>query len=234
MQGERWLTVLAGVCLVAVVCLAIAGCAAEQPEAATAPAEEQATSAPPAEQATSAPPEPSKAPEEPVMAGAMPEVDGVIQEGEYGHSADVAEGVTLWWANDGEHLYVAVEAPAAGWVAVGLDPEERMKGANYIQAAVVDGVATLWDGFGTAPTGTGHPPDEDLGGSRDIVAGEAVEDGGVTRFEAQIPLDSGDEYDKPLSPGETYTVIVAYSDSDEYAAYHTFRGGVSMQLDPVG
>jgi len=79
--------------------------------------------------------------------------------------------------------------------------------------------------------GPSHRRDEELGCTNDTVADRAVEEGEIARFEAQIPLDSSDEYDKPPFPGEMRPVIVARSDSDDYEPNRTYRGGASLQLD---
>jgi len=42
--------------------------------------------------------------------------------------------------------------PLAGYIAIALDPEERMKGANYILGAVVDGHVVARDDSGTGPS----------------------------------------------------------------------------------
>jgi hypothetical protein len=158
------------------------------------------------------------------------QADGVVADGEYAHQATIGD-VTLWWRNDAEFLYLAMEAPTTGWVAVGLDPENRMQGANFIFGMVVEGEAQIWDAYGTAPTGATHPPDEDLGGTNDIVIYAGMERDGVTRFEVQIPLDSGDDYDRPLEPGNTYSVITAVGTSDDFNARHSSRAGGEISLD---
>jgi len=158
------------------------------------------------------------------------QADGVVSDGEYAHEATVGE-VRLWWSNDAEFLYLAMEASTTGWVSIGLDPERRMEGANFIIGAVAGGEAQIWDAYGTAPTGNMHPPDEELGGTNDIVAYAGLEEDGVTRFEVQIPLDSGDAFDKPLEPGGTYPIIVAVGSSDSFGASHTSRAGGSITLD---
>ncbi len=47
-----------------------------------------------------------------------------------------------------------------------------------------------------------------------------VEEEGVTRFEVQILLDSGDAYDHRLEPGMTYPIIVAIGGEDDFDVYH--------------
>ena len=146
--------------------------------------------------------------------------DGTISEGEYAQEADF-NGIRLWWFNDDTHLYLAMEGDTTGWVSVGLNPELGMKGADYILGYVADGEAQLWDAWGTERSGANHPPDQELGGSDDIVDFAGVEENGVTRFEVKIPLDSGDEYDNALQPGESYPIIVAIGDQDQFNAYHS-------------
>lgn len=52
-----------------------------------------------------------------------------------------------------------------------------------------------------------------------------------TVLEFLIPLDSGDAWDKPLSPGGTYTVLVSYhGSSDKITLMHTGRGSVTVKL----
>ncbi len=228
--------------LVGIVAILLAvGCGTGTPDAApgqdTPPAVEapqEPTQAPePAEPTAEATQAADPTAAEDPAAGAMPTIDGEIAEGEYANTATLGE-VTIWWANDGTDLFIAAEAATTGWVAVGLDPEDRMMGANFVIAYVADGEVSFIEAFGTAPTGNVHPPDEDLGGTNDVIALEATETDGVTRFEAQLPLDSGDEFDKPLTPGETYPIIVAHGPgSDDFTSYHAFRSGGTFTLDPA-
>lgn len=155
--------------------------------------------------------------------------DGVISPDEYAHTTQ-AVGVTLHWVNDDEFLYAAVSAETPGWVAVGLDPENRMQGANFIFGFVQGDQTSIADMYGTEPTAV-HPFDEELGGTNDIVAYGGREEGGTTTIEFQIALDSGDAYDKPLSPGSTYPVLLAWGTVDEFQLYHGGRGVSEITLD---
>jgi hypothetical protein len=169
--------------------------------------------------------------------GGMPEdgvtwmADGVITEGEYASQADFGD-IRVWWHHDGEFLYLAMEGDTAGWVAVGINPENGMQGADYLFGYVADGIARLWDAYGTAPTGPNHPPDTELGGTDDIVTFTGDEADGVTRFEIQVPLDSGDQYDQALVPGSSYPIIVAIGGEDSFDAYHIRYDSGDLVLAP--
>jgi len=157
------------------------------------------------------------------------QADGKVSDGEYAHQTTVGD-VRVWWGNDAQYLYLAMEAPTTGWVSVGLDPQNRMQGANFIFGMVVDGQAQIWDAYGVGPTGP-HPADVDLGGTSDIVAYGGIEENGVTRFEVQIPLDSGDRYDRPLRRGQRYKMITAVGTADDFDARHSSRATGEITLD---
>lgn len=236
----------------------LVGCAAPTPEPAAAPPAPTATptstvassgdavavepTATPAVEGQAYPlPAPQQAPpatgypepaQQPAQAASMPRVDGAVDPAEYRHEL-LVDDFALRWSNDGEHLYVAMQAPTTGWVAVGLDPDNRMQGASFILGAVVDGKAVISDAFGMAPVGPNHPEDTELGGAVDVVAFAGAEANGLTLIEFQIPLDSGDKYDKPLAPGETYPVLVAFSSGDQFTAMHAFRAATEITLDPA-
>jgi len=165
-------------------------------------------------------------------AEAAPTVDGAVAEGEYPNTTSVGD-MQMWWHNDGESLTMAVQGPTEGWIGVGLDPDASMQGADFKLAAVENGEARVTDAWGMQPTGPNHPPDTELGGTDDIAESAVVTEDGVTRFEFRIPLDSGDQYDKPLEPGGTYPIIVAHASSDDYTAYHSFRQSAEITLDPA-
>lgn len=158
---------------------------------------------------------------------AAPAVDGTIAAGEYPQAAsDPRSGVTLAWRNGLVVLFGALRSPGTGWVSAGFDPVNRMQGANYLLAAVSPGGLVIEDQFGTGPTS--HRRDS----RDDVLRAAGTTAGGQTVVEFIIPLDSGDPEDKPLLPGRTYTVLLAYHrSSTSFTVIHTARGSVQMTLE---
>jgi len=156
-----------------------------------------------------------------------PFIDGVISAGEYRHTlTDSATGIELSWQHDGSSLYVGLVSQGTGWVAIGFDPEQRMKGANIIIAAVDNGGAVARDHFGTSPTG--HREDS----QSEIIQVAGSESGGKTVIEFSIPLQSDDPSDKGLAQGQTVPIILAYhATSDSFSARHTKRSTTQITLD---
>ncbi len=155
-------------------------------------------------------------------------VDGRIADEEYRYSSVVAD-VEVFWDHDGVDLYVGLVGPGTGYIALGLDPERRMEGANFILGAVRDGVIVMRDDYGTGFFA--HAADTDRSGTDNILLAAGTEGEAGTVIEFSIPLDSGDPTDKLLIPGETYTILVAHHRSnDSFAAMHSERGTGEITL----
>jgi hypothetical protein len=110
-----------------------------------------------------------------------------------------ASGIKLSIVLKGDTAEVTVSAPVTGWVAVGFDPSNRMKDANFLIGYVKNGVAAARDDFGVGATS--HAEDEKIGGKNNIISFSGTESDGTTTMTFIIPRDSGDSKDHPLSPG---------------------------------
>jgi len=156
-----------------------------------------------------------------------PFIDGVVNPGEYRHTmTDPVTGISVFWQNDATILHVGLVSPGTGWVGIGFDPDVRMKGADILIAAVVDGVLTIQDQFGVAQTF--HSPDA----QQNVIQAAGTETGGATTVEFSLFLASGDPSDKPLLPGQTVAVILAMQQSDDsLTVRHTARTTISITLD---
>ncbi|MDD4310708.1 MAG: DOMON domain-containing protein [Candidatus Cloacimonetes bacterium] len=105
-----------------------------------------------------------------------------------------------------------------GWIAVGFDPSAQMRDANFIIGYVAGIYGVIRDDFGTSSTS--HNADTSLGGTNDVLLISNSETAGRTMLEFELPLDSGDAKDKPLSVGNTYNVIFAAGSEDDVDSMH--------------
>lgn len=154
--------------------------------------------------------------------------DGAILAGEYDDRTEVA-GVNVYWSNSAETLRVGLVSSGSGYLAIGFDPEDGMEGANFIVGYIDDGKVYIRDDYGTGTTS--HAADTERGGQDNILSSGGAEWADQTIIEFVIPLDSGDAMDKPLLPGSTYTILVAYHDLlDGFEVRHSRRGVGAIQL----
>ncbi|UCG55419.1 MAG: hypothetical protein JSV32_04250, partial [Dehalococcoidia bacterium] len=147
--------------------------------------------------------------------------DGVIKVREYTANIQYGDYQIFWWSDD-QYIYIGIRAETTGFVAVGIQPGSRMKNADMVFGFVKNGETNVYDMFSTGDFGP-HQPDVKLGGTNDILEFACSEQDGFTTIEFKRPLDTGDDYDKPLSKGIN-KIIWSYGSVDELNRKHTNRG----------
>ncbi|MFQ6033972.1 MAG: DOMON domain-containing protein [Candidatus Bipolaricaulia bacterium] len=161
-------------------------------------------------------------------AGGSPTLDGQIAEGEYAHRYhDETTGIDLYWTVLGDQIYFGLRSPGSGWVALALSPSGPvMQGGDIIIGYLSDGLH-IQDEYADSPMS--HKADTELGGQDDILEAAGSTDDGGTTIEFRRKLDTGDRYDQPITEGEE-EVQLAYSDSADFASYHSKRAIVTLQF----
>jgi len=133
------------------------------------------------------------------------------------------EGFVLKWESQGENLLITVKAETTGWIGFGIGATRMMKDANMILCWVDDasGIAMAEDHFGIGLTS--HKNDISLGGKQNVTVLSGSQNETTTEVTFTIPLDSGDEFDKPLVRGESYRILLASNNSDNISWKHNNR-----------
>ena len=134
-----------------------------------------------------------------------------------------------WQFLEGE-IEFTMWAPTTGWLSIGFNPSRAMRDAAYILAYVDNGNVSIREDFGTG--NTAHRADTSLGGTEQVRATAFKEEEGTTYITFVLPLDSGDEHDVVFTPGETYTLLAAYSGngSKNFTAPHRARKALQITL----
>lgn len=155
--------------------------------------------------------------------------DGIIKVREY-YGAENYDAFEIHWRSDEQNIYIAMKAKTSGWVSVAFQPGSRMKDADMVLGLVKNGETIIFDLFSTGDFGP-HPPDDELGGTRNILEFGGSEDSEFTIIEFKRALDTGDKYDIPISSGQN-KIIWAYGSSDNITQKHTKRGYGEITLSP--
>jgi hypothetical protein len=168
-------------------------------------------------------------------APAPPRLDGIVSSGEYGSTSSFNDGaMVVYWKVEGDNVQFALVAKTIGWLAIGFEPEQMMKGADMAIGYVDEnGVAHIDDDFATGPTGP-HPEDTTLGGVNSIIEYAGTEAGGSTTIEFIRPLAAADEFDKSLPLETDINIIWAVGDTDTGTTLHYQRGTGIINLGKVG
>lgn len=147
---------------------------------------------------------------------------------EYDHETEV-RGMNFAWKVAEESLHVKLTARTTGWIGIGFNPTDQMKGANYIIGYVNKGKVEIRDDYGDETRN--HKEDEKLGGTVDLTVVGGAEKGGSTTLEFSIPLDSGDQYDSKLDPeGETVVLLSYGGKRDSFRSKHKYKAILKVNL----
>lgn len=115
--------------------------------------------------------------------------------------------IELQWAHDGEFVHVAWTGSADGWISVAfINQGGRMNGANMLIALQDDGEWVVENHVGQ---GLNHSKTDWPEAAAYTI--EENENGLTARVQYPLAFPDGFALDN-LAPGETYTLIAAYSD----------------------
>jgi hypothetical protein len=142
-----------------------------------------------------------------------------VTQGADGSKSVRAIGMTFQWRFEGESLEIHVTSPGKGWIGVGFDPRNLMREADFILLYVADGQAVAADQYGSQLTN--HERDTALGGTDDVTVVSGSETDSGTEVTFRVPVNSGDEFDKVLTAGTEHTILLAYSEADDFETQHT-------------
>lgn len=155
--------------------------------------------------------------------------DGVINADEYARTKSFGDNgeFELYWTSDEQYIYIAIRALTEGWVSIGIQPEpESKQNADIIFGFVRDGETIIYDRFGAKHPGV-HPEDAELGGGNDILEFGGKEEAGYTVIEFKRLLNTGDQFDQPLFPGEN-NILWGYGSKDSPISGHSDSRGYGV------
>lgn len=132
-----------------------------------------------------------------------------------------------WWFEE-ERLFIEMTAPTEGWVTIGFNEKSSIQGAYLLMGRVQNGVPEVVEHYAIRPgvyrelTELCCPPQ--------VVIDTGIEQVGGTKLRFSIPTHPANDYAKPLRPGQQYTLVLAYSQSDDFQHHSRMRTAVSVTL----
>lgn len=154
--------------------------------------------------------------------------DGIIDEKEYSHKQTFGD-LTVFSRLEGEYACFGLQAPAKGWIALGIGAEGKMKNADILIFTMRNGKVEGEDSFSPSPGGP-HPTDLSQGGTNDLLDVTGGEKDGIFSVEFRRKLVTGDSWDKPLHPGNN-AIIWALGSNFKVASRHLQQGSGTLTLE---
>ncbi|MEZ4887976.1 MAG: DOMON domain-containing protein [Chitinophagales bacterium] len=136
-------------------------------------------------------------------------------------------GMKICWQINGDKVDFEVFAPTKGWVAIGFNETSQLVGNNLIMGKVENGI-TVSDryivGFGD------HQTVESMGGTNHLSNIEGKEDNSGTTIRFSINADSLDKYHYDLLKDKPFTLLIAYSQEDDFSHHSRMRTSIDIVL----
>ncbi|GMN10561.1 hypothetical protein MTsPCn9_24640 [Croceitalea sp. MTPC9] len=138
------------------------------------------------------------------------------------------EQMDISWEINKDIIEFTATAPDDGWIAIGINSEDNIIGANlYMINVTKNGV--LAEDFYVVSAGNPKPVEE-LGSKSRIINFSGEEINGKTKVKFSIPTNNADDYHFNLKEGEKTWLVCAYSMEDEFDHHSRMRKHVKVIL----
>lgn len=151
--------------------------------------------------------------------------DGIISDNEYTRHQKIGQ-IDVFTRVNGDTVMMALRAETKGYIALGIDPEDKMKGADILMCSVKEDKVSLVEMYSTGVFGP-HPPKQDSAAIVGTVNGSYQD--GVLVIEFARKMNPGGPQDKALRIGEN-KVIWAVGDNNDVIQKHSQRGYGTLVL----
>jgi hypothetical protein len=137
-------------------------------------------------------------------------------------------GVSFSWKFVSDQLICTVNAPASGWVAIGFNEKNQLKGTNLIMGSAEHGFFKMSDRY-IVKTGD-HQSVIALGEPESLSERDVTEQKNKTTMSFRINRVAKDNLHKNLNPGTKMYLLLAYSNSDDFDHHSSMRTSILITL----
>ncbi|WP_299625028.1 hypothetical protein [Pelagibius sp.] len=136
-------------------------------------------------------------------------------------SAVEAGGLRFRWRHRDDALQGRLSAPTAGWLAVGFNDVERLKGTCFVIAQVSQAPTRVALHRAIVPT---HAPVADAEARAALIREGASFAEGRSHLGFRLPHRSGKALGVRLTPGAASYLMLAWSHATDFTHHSAFRG----------
>tara|TARA_R110002096_G_scaffold126532_2_gene273525 strand:+ start:13876 stop:14364 length:489 start_codon:yes stop_codon:yes gene_type:complete len=138
------------------------------------------------------------------------------------------DGMKISWSHSGKIVNFKISAPTDGWIAIGFNPKKGISDTYLIMARIINNKVEVLEHYTLSPGN--YKSLEALGDSNQAVVINGKESQNKTEIEFSLPISSKDKYRYDLSPGNSYNLLYAYSQSDDFQHHSIMRNSCNIKL----
>ena len=136
--------------------------------------------------------------------------------------------MTVSWYFKNDRIYFEMSAPTDGWVTIGFNTKTGITGAYLLMGNVINNKVTLVEHYTKSPGN--YSPISRFGANPQVENAEGIEQSRKTIIKFSLPTTSSSKYQKDLSEGKEYYMIMAYSQEDDFQHHSIMRTSVNVKL----
>lgn len=148
------------------------------------------------------------------------------------HAQEVKEvrknGMQVNWYYEGLYIHFIMEAPSAGWLAIGIHENETLHKATLYMGCVKENLADISEHFTFSPGN--YKSYKELGFESQLKIISGKETATHTMLHFTVPIKAFNKYHKNLNQNKTYYMTLAYSRSDDYKHHSMMRNSIKIKL----
>lgn len=132
------------------------------------------------------------------------------------------------WHYENDRIFFEMSAPTDGWVTIGFNTTSGTKGAYLLMGNIVKNQPNVVEHY-TLSAGN-YKTIKSLGESPQVKDISGSENSNGTTLKFSLPIMAKSKYQKDLSVGNEYTMIIAYSQEDDFQHHSIMRSSVDINL----
>lgn len=132
------------------------------------------------------------------------------------------------WHFEDKRIFFEMSAPTSGWLTIGFNTNDNLKGAYLLMGHIVDGQTTVVEYFVNKPGD--YNPIDSYAAVPQVLHVEGSEKGKETIIKFSLPIKSKSDFQKNLNEGQSYTMILAYSQEKDFQHHSSMRTSVEVIL----
>ncbi len=132
------------------------------------------------------------------------------------------------WHYQNDRIFFKMIAPTDGWITIGFNTSAGTAGAYLLMGHVVKGKAEVVEHYTTSPGN--YNPITKFGATAQVKDAYGKQNGEHTSIGFSLPVHANSKYQRNLTEGLEYIMLIAYSQEDDFQHHSIMRTSVKIKL----
>ena len=132
------------------------------------------------------------------------------------------------WHYQSNRIFFKMAAPTGGWVTIGFNTSAGTTGAYLLMGHVVKGKVEVVEHYTKSPGN--YKPITKFGATAHVKDVQGEQNGEHTIIEFSLPVIANSKYQRDLTEGLEYIMLIAYSQEDDFQHHSIMRTSTGIKL----